>query len=207
MAQNMDTLDRIESHFSCSLPAGFRLWTERHYTDCHEHPDSYLWVNDAEWVPPAEITTKELFRDRHIPGLVPFAFTGGADYWCFNTCSKTDQSEFEIILCNTDEDADVYSPSFAGWFYRTCLEFAVSISADEVESTRQQFASWSQRMSELGNDSWSEHLSSIATETPSTYPNGSTLCFLTESEVDQIVAKELGSKYVDTQIPWGWYDE
>ena len=203
----MDALDKIEAHFSCDLPPGFRLWTQRNYTNHDQHPESYLWVNDAEWVPPSEMTTTEMYRDRHIPGLVPFAFTGGSDYWCFNTSSSTAAHEFEIILCNTDDDADVYAPSFASWFYRTCLEFLTYISSDEIEDARQHLGTWAQRMSELGNEVWSNHLSLLMAKPPFEYPNGSALGLLTENEVNQIVAKELGDKYLDTQIPWGWYDD
>ena len=79
----MDPLDRIEAHFNMTLPRAYRLWSDKGYFNFESGDNaSYLWVSEAEWIPPAKIPTWKLPTfGTHIDNLVPFAFSGAGDPW------------------------------------------------------------------------------------------------------------------------------
>jgi hypothetical protein len=210
----MDVITAIEEHHRVTLPSGFRAWSLTGYTDYRNGDGHYLWVHEAEWIPPDQILSRDLGRDGYIPGLIPFAFTGAGDHWCWNTQIPTGESEYEILLCWHDEEkADVFAPSFATWFYRCCLEYAMGAVDDHFSGIREaidHFRLWSQRLFEIGGDRWAEHLNHLATLKPVSYqdPNlrSPSFGFITIAEVNTIVARELGERYVSSKAEWGWYD-
>ena len=77
----MNTLQIIEDHFGMTLPRAYRIWHDEGAFDCADSA-KYLWVNEAEWIPPVDVPTWQLpTYGKHVDGLVPFAFSGAGDPW------------------------------------------------------------------------------------------------------------------------------
>ncbi len=211
----MESLDSLEKNYGISLPKGYRYWTQKNYLNIHKNKEDYLWVHEAEWIQPERIPSRDLWRENIIPGLVPFAFTGAGDNWCWNTQAKTGDSEYEILMCLHDEElGNVYAPSFPSWFYRLCLEYASNLSDDddEILDARENLLLWGQRLSEIGATDWSVYLTELSDEEIIEYSNPKqmqsiqSLGFITTMDVEQIIAAEMGERYLNTKIKWGWYD-
>lgn len=215
----MSDLVSIEKHFGVQLPSAYRQWFEKPYINHKRNEAEYLWVYDGEWVPPDDFIKFDTGRDRLIPGLIPFAFTGNGSSWAWNSSQTTEPGEFEILLCNHDEElADVYAPTFAAWFYRLCLEYAVvgiENEYKEIEKARVQLQLWSTRMEELGKSKWAEHLLMLSAAEPVKYENfvpspgipSPQFSLTTDEQVNAVVRDELGERYIDTQTEWGWYTD
>jgi hypothetical protein len=216
----MDAIAKLEAHYRLKLPAGYRDWTHKGYTDVRnldDGPDGYLWVNEAEWIPPDEIPACDLWRTNIIPGLIPFAFSGAGDHWCWNTRVNNGQGEYEVLYCWHDEDlADAYAPTFPAWFYRNCLTYAANLDSDdsdEIHEARGNLRLWSRKFSEIHYGDWIDHLASLSEVPPFEYHDPKlrkgvdSLGFITSMEVDQIVANQFGQRYLAQKVSWGTWPE
>jgi hypothetical protein len=212
----MDDVERLEARLGMSLPTGYRVWTSKKYTDFHAgHNNLYLWVHEAEWIPLEEMFDLDLGRDLGrtgvLPGLIPFAFTGAGDRWCWNSNFSTAEGEYEIWLCLHDEElGENYAPTFAAWFYRTCLEHASDVERNEgqIQEARDYLRLWSARLSEFQPGAWAEHLAALAEASPFEYipenrrarhkPFG----LITSVDVAKIVTEEFGPQYLGGKVAW-----
>jgi hypothetical protein len=212
----MDDLTKLEAHYGVPLPPGYRDWSLKGYTD-HRKDKTYLWVHEAEWIPPGEIAQHDLWRENIIAGLIPFAFSGAGDNWCWNTQVKSDQAEYEVLYCWHDEDlADAFAPTFPGWFYRNCLDFASGAfdrTAAGIQEGRDHLRRWSKKLAEIHPGPWAEHLSSLAETEPFEYKHPKLRAsvkmfgFITAMEVDKIVVEQFGQHYLGRKVEWGtWGD-
>jgi hypothetical protein len=203
----MKQLAAIERHYNIVLPDAYKLWASKGYlTLASPH---YLWVWEAEWIPLEKVPGYDLTSFPHLPGLIPFAFTGGGDHWCWHTESPTDPGEYRILRCQHDSDmAEVYSPSFAGWFYRVCLTYACSVEdqSKAIEEVKQHLGLWADRLEELAQGAWAHDLRWLAARSPVHYRwgtrNMAEFGFLTFNECDSRIRHALGRDYVDQEIPW-----
>jgi len=212
----MDVIGKLETDYGVRLPQGYREWSLKKYTDYRDNTDGYLWVHEAEWIPPDQIPQRDLWRKDIIPGLIPFAFSGAGDNWCWNTQVRNDDSEYDILYCWHDEElADLYAPTFPAWFYRTCLDYAsnaIDDDPDEIEEGRENLRLWSERLSEIHPGSWSNHLSLLADTKPTEYnhPNPSTSAtvfgFISPTDVHEIVANQFGERFIGKKVEWGARD-
>ncbi|WP_417736873.1 SMI1/KNR4 family protein [Rosistilla oblonga] len=205
-------LDALEDNLVFTIPNGYRTFVSRGYCDLSALDTTYLWVNEAEWIPLEAIPSRNMWRDNPLPGLVPFAFTGGGDNWCWNTNQPTSKSEYEILMCYRDDDfAARYAPDFPSWFYRTCLDFAscVDIDAGEIEDARKHLQLWSLRLAEIGPSDWADHLGALAKSTPSSFircfneREYAEFGFLTHDDIANIVRERFGPSYLDRTVEWG----
>jgi hypothetical protein len=169
-------------------------------------------VNDAEWIPLVNIPTRNMWRENPLAGLIPFAFTGGGDNWCWNTNAKTGNAEYEVLMCYRDDDfASAFAPDFPSWFYRTCLDYASGVADDprEIEEAREYLRLWANRLREIGPASMADHLESLARTDPSPstrYFKGrgySEFGFISHDDVARTVCERLGPSYVDRSVEWG----
>jgi hypothetical protein len=209
----MDFITRLESHYGVPLPRGYCDWSLRKYTDYRDNMQGYLWVHEAEWIPPDEIPQHDLWRSTIIPGLIPFAFSGARDNWCWNTQVKNGDAEYDVLFCWRDEElADRFAPTFPAWFYRNCLDYAsgaIDKDDDGIEKARTNLRLWSARLSEIHPGPWVEHLASLAETQPLEYKNpklGASVTmfgFITAMEVDEIVAEQFGHRYLEQKAAWG----
>jgi hypothetical protein len=209
----MSDLTKLEAHYGVAFPPGYRDWSLKKYTDYRDNQEGYLWVHEAEWIPPDEIPERDLWRLNIIPGLIPFAFNGAGDNWCWNTQVKLGDAEYEVLFCWHDEDlADAFAPTFPAWFYRNCLDFAsgtMDNDEDEIQEARENLRLWSDRLSEIHPGPWAEHLLSLAEREPFEYKHPKLRAsvtlfgFITAMEVDQIVAEQFGIRYLEGKVEWG----
>lgn len=213
----MDVITELEDHFGVSLPRGYRDWSLKKYTDRRVRMNQYLWVPEAEWIPPDEIPQYDLGRTNIIPGLIPFAFSGAGDHWCWNTQVKNGDAEYEILCCWHDEElADRFAPTFPAWFYRNCLVYAseaIEIDYDSIDEGRHSLRLWSKRLSDIYPGDWAVHLAGLASRTPSEYKHPKLrdsvmmFGFITAMEVDEIVADQFGPSYLEQKVAWGSWPE
>lgn len=206
----MSALHQIERHFAISLPPSYKRFAETGYLDS-SNESTYLWVYDAEWIPLDQMTTYETCRDRVIEGLVPFALTGGGSPWAWTTSKPTGSGEYEILLCNRDQElADVYAPTFASWFYRLTMEYACNMWA-ELDDARAYLAQAANALRQIGDIEWASHLDEVACRKVTR--EGDCYQFIRAEEFQEVVSRELGQRYIGTdsefsnQTDWGWYEE
>lgn len=209
----MNVMEELEAHYGVPFPRGYRDWSLKKYTDHREGMDRYLWVFEAEWIPPDQIPKHDLWRSNIIPGLIPFAFSGPGDNWCWNTQVKNGEAEYEILNCWHDEDlADRFAPTFPAWFYRNCLEYASGgMDRDDkgIKVARTHLRLWSERLSEIHPGTWADHLAALAETQPIEYRHPKLLAsvtmfgFITAMEVDVIVADQFGPGYLKQKVEWG----
>ena len=199
----MEVLSAIETKFECSLPHGFKDWSVKGYTDYQNA--NYLWVHEAEWIPLEEVLDSNLRGELIIDGLIPFAFTGAGDNWCFNTRAKTDESEYEVLLCWHDEEKpDAYAPNFSAWFYRTCLDSIWLISdRNELDAAMENLPIWANRLMELDKVSWANHLLILKSKLPEDFEQPDSM--LREDHKLRIIEEEIGKKYLTEKNEWGQY--
>jgi hypothetical protein len=208
----MDVFTKLEAHYGVPFPAGYRDWSLKKFT-APDNMDGYLWVHEAEWIPPDEIPQRDLWRSNIVPGLIPFAFSGAGDHWCWNTQVKTGEAEYEVLYCWHDEElADAFAPTFPAWFYRTCLVYAsgsIDNNEDGVQEGRDYLRLWSARLSEIHPGPWAEHLLALAETQPREYKHPKLRAsvtmfgFITAMEVDEIVADQFGQRYLEEKVEWG----
>src|SRR5689334_1633542 len=123
----------ISERYGFSVPEEYRRLASRgllnlgaaaHASAFYE-PGSYLWLHEMEWFSLEEIINFE-FQPYHLPGFVPFAFTGGGDFWCWQP-SFADGRGIRVLLCHHDSEfATVYAPNFKTALFRQALDFASS---------------------------------------------------------------------------------
>ena len=173
------------SDTSFSYPESYLNWQKRQFFDLASA--HYLWVPEAEW---CGADWQLPSYGVHIGGLVPFAFSGAGDGWCF-------WGDGEVLFCLHDEDeALVYAPHFLAWFYRRCLEFVAAVcpveDEDEAEEARELVARGSSLLKEAGALSFADSLAELGPGSVS------------EEQVMQIVRDEFGVRYVEGRIKWQW---
>lgn len=213
----MSTLAKIEKKLGIVFPAGYRAFHAAGFLKWRSKQNNYLWLHEAEWIPPAEIPGYDLWRIT-VPGLIPFAFNAAGDHWCFSSKKVTGPNEYEIWFCIHDQElGEVYAPSFPAWFYRNCLEYA-SGGFDEdaagVREAKTNLKLWSKRLAEIHPGAWEKHLATLAGSKPFEYKHPKLrptvpplFGFITAMEVDKIVSKEFGKRYLNKSVKWGTFPE
>lgn len=128
----------IEDRYGFSLPEAYRSLEERGLLDisvpahasAFYEPGSYLWLNDMEWYSLQDIVDFH-FQAWQLPGFVPFAFTAGGDFWCWQP-AVADQMGARVVCCFRDNEfATVYAPNFHTALYRQILDFCRSPAEQE----------------------------------------------------------------------------
>ena len=138
----------------------FTLSTPASASAFHE-PGSYLWLHQMEWYSLQEIADFR-FQPFHLPGFVPFAFTGGGDYWCWQP-EYTDHRGTRVVCCYRDcEFAAVYAPNFHTALYRQILEFCRSSADDAHVEPSAYLRRWATDLAEIFPASWCARLHQLA---------------------------------------------
>jgi len=147
---------KIEKRFKFSFPSEYREMRKLDWMTLVRpvNPETfktpgrnYLWINDMEWYSLEEIAKFE-FADYcapYLPNLVPFAFTGGGDDWCWQT-----DHGMRVLYCAHDcYDGEIYAPDFRSALFpsfpdsvweRPCRCDSVAQSALGLQETLQEVA-------------------------------------------------------------------
>lgn len=213
--------DQIAARFAFELPTEYRQMQERGWmtldrpsTSISTKPDDgYLWMADMEWYSLQEIATFEFpdFYHPHLPHLVPFAFSGGGDYWCWQT-NHTDERGTRVLLCLHDTcSAIVHAPNIAGALYRQALRYACSWvegQPDDFAEGRTYLHRWAVDLAVALPSSWCEVLAALVTR-PAVVWSGSGphrrfehRSLMSLEEMKQIEARDLHFPGLDTEFPW-----
>jgi hypothetical protein len=173
---------RLESRGLFTLPVAA-------HASAFYQPGSYLWLHDMEWYSPQAILDFE-FEPYHLPGFVPFAFTGGGDYWCWHP-AHIDRRGAHVLRCYHDCPlAAVYAPNFHTALYRQILDFCVCSSEDEDIDASAFLHRWATELAVIFPDSWSARLRQLADD-----PQRS-------QRAPAIERADVSFDLMDTEIPW-----
>jgi hypothetical protein len=175
--------------------------------------EAYLNALDAEWIPQAKLGDAQWFYCDPIPNLLPFAFSGGHDLWCWRLDVPTGDREYEIIFAPRDsEEGDRYAPTFSTWAFRKALEEATTFWDPEPE-TRARLAAWASVLRDLGHTELAGSIEEIDARPlrEASRGRGSTYRswqFLIEpEEYEQLVSRFVGAEYWKAPIRWMAGDE
>lgn len=170
--------------------------------------DSYLDALDAEWIPQAKLGDAEWFYCDPIPNLLPFAFTGGHDLWCWRLDRQTFDREFEIIFAPHDcEVGERWAPTFSKWAFRKALEEATAFWDSEAE-TRTRLAAWASVLGELGHREVSETIAEINARPVREISRGKdrasylTQFLIDAEEYERLVVRFIGVEYWKASLRW-----
>jgi hypothetical protein len=152
-------------------------------------PDSYLWLHDMEWYSPQAILDFE-FEPYHLPGFVPFAFTGGGDYWCWHPAHADRRGAHVLCCCHDCELATIYAPNFHTALYRQILDFCVGSSEDEDIDSSAFLHRWATDLAVIFPDSWCARLRQLADD-----PQRS-------EHASGIERADISFDLMGTEIPW-----
>ncbi|GHC10898.1 SMI1/KNR4 family protein [Cerasicoccus arenae] len=186
---NRFNLEAPESYKALESHSGL-LWKDEYRgSELNESNIPYFWLNDMEWYQATEIENFE-FEEYHKPGFIPFAHTGGGDYWCWSPPHETN-SEIPVLLCPHDcEEAEFYAPNFSSALFRHALEYSASIDEDELELLKATLTKLLSYFSEIWDDQWVEKIKEVSS-TP-----------LTWNQYEHYIEHEFGKDFIERTIIW-----
>ncbi|MDR6919100.1 hypothetical protein J2X66_006006 [Pseudomonas sp. 3296] len=205
----MTELSKIEQQYRFTLPRTYRSFVEHGY---FAHPsETFLWVHEAEWLPPSEMLQDGGFWGNPKPGLVAFAFSGRRDLWAWQTQCISNLSEPTIVFCPRDDwEGEWFAPSFLGWLYRVCLEYGSSLWYDEPK-TRMDLSRWAAVLQEHGAQEWANVVRSVACRKIVAVESGAhgyvERSLINKSEVDDRITAAFGPHFIGGSYIWDWHGE
>jgi len=166
----------------------FNINTPSHASEFYK-PGSYLWLNEMEWLPPVEMVKFE-FPSYCLPGFLPFAFTGGGDYWCWQVPDRN-EGDSRVVLCHHDSEfATVYAPNFRTALFRQAIDFAREQSDSSDIDASAFLGRWAVDLEGIFPALWCEHLRHLAAATH----RG-----ILASNIEQT---EISGPQLDTKVRW-----
>jgi hypothetical protein len=206
--------DIIADRFGFNIPMEYREFHSRGWLTLDRPArqvttipgDGYLYIADMEWYTLEEIAEFQ-FPDYCMPvrlGLVPFAFTGGGDFWCW----QIDSEGPRVLLCHRDDtDATIYSGSFHGAIYRAALHYAcswVNAQSANFPEERSFIRRWASDFRLVCPPDWCDTLAGIAERSPVQWSMHKLIfnSLLLPQEKKEIEEKYLQFPEIDTEIGW-----
>ena len=116
------------------IPSVYQKMNERGFTN--PQADSYLWLNEMEWMPIDKIKEYE-YDEGETKSIVPFAITGGGDKWVWVV--NNENKEYCVGLCERAESNGIYyAKNTEDAIFRQIIEYAASsnfyLIKEEAES-------------------------------------------------------------------------
>src|SRR3974390_1113596 len=133
--------------------------------------DGYLFMHEMEWYGLEEIATFDFpeFDRPHLPGLVPFAFNGASDYWCWQR-DKTYEHGTRVLLCYHDTgSAVIFAPNFQTALYRQALAYAtywVGSKNVSLAEGRAYLHRWAVDLASIFSPVWCKVVSDLSPRQP-----------------------------------------
>lgn len=170
------------------FPETYREWIVKGVTN----DEAYNFYS-LEWIPSDRILDLACnSEENYLPGIVPIGILFDVELWCLDL-----KNGGQAILCPHDGIvADLYAPSIEAWLYRICLTEA-SDYADEDEIVQKQLLIWSKLLTS-NSPKWGEHVRSLS-ETSATN-SGDNYGSITRNDVNLIIEKEFGPKYLGSNV-------
>lgn len=221
-----DLFQTIAGKYGFSLPEEFRyLWENgfcRLVGPAKDHEftrpgNGYLWILEMEWYSLEEIADFAFpeYCQPHLPHLVPFAFNGAGDHWCWQT-DRTDERGTRVLLCAHDDSmASVHAPDFAAALYRQILAYACWFYPTQGDLT----AAWEEHRAFLRRyvvdlapifpARWIETIRELEGRAPVQWTHRPRLgydrpqtSFLSETERAAIEAEQIGWAGMEKEVRW-----
>lgn len=134
------------------IPFVYQEMEKRGYTNAQS--DSYLWLNEMEWIP-VDLIKNYKYDEGETDTIIPFAFTGGGDkwVWIFDDCK-----EYAVGLCeNAEVNGIYYAENTQDALLRNIIEFVADsnfyINKEDAESyqiseeeLKKQLYEWKNRL-------------------------------------------------------------
>jgi len=205
MIPETDLYAEIERRFGFAVPEEYRRMRERGWFDSSK--STYLWLYEMEWMSLRDICGGDrLFFQFAKSGLVPFAFTGGGDHWCWYP-QYTADGVAPVVECPRDSEVGrFYAPSFLGAIYRQILDFACSqIAPAEESEARQHLMRWRDDLGPLMPGNWREavaNLQSAPLRTAESISARAGKMLLTPDENEILVRRDLAFDHLDEEFQW-----
>jgi hypothetical protein len=209
--------ERIAKRFAYELPKEYRSLHERGWLTLDRPAssisatpgDGYLFMHEMEWYGLEEIATFDFpeFYRPHLQGLVPFAFNGAGDYWCWQ-CDKTDEHGTRVLLCYHDTgSAVIFAPNFETALYRQALAYATYwVGSDHVglDEGRAYLHRWAIDLAAIFSPGWSKVISDLSTRQPVEWRDrqGRHTTLLSPEERRHIEVRDAKFNEMDSEIIW-----
>jgi hypothetical protein len=195
----MNVYDRINQRYGFMPPDEYRSMDQAGFFD-FRNKRTYLWIPEAEWLPPKKILTFE-FEEFHKPGFVPFAHTAAGDHWCW----WPGQHDMAVVQCPHDSiEAWFDAPSFVGSIYRRVLDYCLDILPDDQVEVCTRLAEWVIRLDVYFPPTWIETLKRLSTAKPKTWRRKemSGYGLLSITEYESLVKRDLGFPRLNKTFEW-----
>ena len=116
------------------IPSIYKKMNERGFTNPKN--DSYLWLNEMEWMPIDKIKEYE-YDESETKSIVPFAITGAGDKWVWIV--NDEDEEYSVGLCESAEpNGTYYAKNTEDAILRQIIEYVSSsnfyLIKEEAES-------------------------------------------------------------------------
>lgn len=215
MSEKADLYREIEQRYCFALPREYRQMQEQGWfgpitaeegQDVCAHPrrHAYLWLNDMEWMPLADILSFEFPSYCEPPiRLIPFAFTAGGDHWCWSPQHAT-AGVTPVVACPRDDrTGEVYARDFVSGLYRQILDFA-SFGIDDVRIARRQLGRWADDLGPYFRPEWRQMVVALRDAPIKSWRVGNSTArgFLLPEEHAAIVKRDLAFSRRDEQFNW-----
>lgn len=176
-------------------------------------PETFLWLNEMEWIPLNEIYNYE-YEDDESKLIIPFAHTGAGDKWVWIV--NDENKEYCVGLCENPEITGVYyAKNTEEAILRQIIEYVASsnfymckedaelyqVSEEELKA---QLVGWKNRFSGILNDRYIaliEELSQLSLKHIKCQ-FGEWDALLALEEQDELIEKYIRFDKMDDEFEW-----
>ncbi|BAH42254.1 hypothetical protein BBR47_12770 [Brevibacillus brevis NBRC 100599] len=179
---------------------------ERNFISFDDVNQNYLWFINLTWVPNEEIMQKE-YESFHNLKMIPFAYTNGGDYWCFDLNQK---DYIPIVCCYHDgAEGEYFAKTLEAALFRQILDFACNEFTDsEIEDDqsvvtgKKIILNWIRRLEEYFPNEWISELNNIVNNKDYVDSSPGYVVMISESKYDELVKKYIDFDLLDKKFIW-----
>lgn len=178
-------------------------WNSNSKDDVNQN---YLWFINLIWLSNDEIMHKE-YEIFHDIKLIPFAYTNGGDYWCFDY----NQKDYTPVVCcyHDGAEGEYYAKTLEGALFRQILDFACNEFTDSENEDEESIVTgkkfvlnWIGMLEEYFPDEWLAELKSIVKNKNYVDSSPGYVLMISEYEYDELLKKYIDFDLLDKKFIW-----